>query len=80
MNAFDWIKLFTAALPTVYKIGQAVKGAISETRQEKEVAEKAHTILDAITEIIEDIRSAIDPIEDAAKGGSISTAAADNRA
>lgn len=59
MPIFDTIKIIGQLVPLIYSIGTTVRRGVREIDQDDSAIEVAYVILDAVEEVVRDIRDAL---------------------
>lgn len=59
MPIFDTIKLFGQLVPLIYSIGKTVRRGVREIDADDDALEVAYVILEAIEEVVREIRDAL---------------------
>ena len=59
MPIFDTIKIIGQLVPLIYSIGQTVRRGVRELDKDDSAIEVAYVILDAIEEVVREIRDAL---------------------
>lgn len=61
MDPLSLLNIALRLLPALYSIGTRIKGAVSDAADDDDAVETVYTILDAVSDVVTDIRNALPP-------------------